>query len=170
MTTGALEVVKRVRGGLPASHDLLFEAWTLLEDAALALDAGAHYSASAGVRAAVEAGGYLFVTRIPTAAPGFHRQPRPSMDFEQIKLELKRLGALDSRLQKAVGRIQEDGNFMVHLGVKMDKALLKHLKTTPSARAGGMVPVSSLMGPSPAKVRSNLNDALDILVALSAKL
>lgn len=110
---------------------MVFESLWLLDDATLALDAGAYHSAALGCRACVELAGYTFLTmkwndsgRGPWVYPGpldLAGRPRP-VAFDEIASAIRSKEILSSEALEGLSSIQQHGNIVAHVGPRLGRA------------------------------------------------
>lgn len=150
----------------------------LLVDAAAAFDAGAIFSASVGIRSAVESAGFLYLTRIPNG-PGFQVVPLKTRhgrdekpDFEDVRQGLVAAHALPKDLLAKLVRIRDNGNYIAHFASAMDARLMARFREDRERALHGQNPIDDTVWliPFPTQVFTDLKDAIEIVLALSEKM
>jgi len=140
----AVDILRRIQPELAKSfttyprcqHSSVLDALPILHEGLLAYESGAIGPAALAARAAVEAAGYLFLTRRATSDGAVTRLPKhwkgniPNVSFEDIMMALEKRRALNSTLSEAARRIQRDGNLVAHVASRNDRDTARAVERT----------------------------------------
>jgi hypothetical protein len=153
----------------------LFESLGMLGLTARTFDSGNHLAASLVCRSAVEATGYLFLTRRATG-PNSHVLIWPKtlsgdvrrVQFEEILEALKSRKVLSTDLSTKARIIKEHGNFIAHFASRQDVQFARWLEESGGGPPTGPIGRPAYPYPTVEEVFRDIEAACKIFLALTA--
>jgi hypothetical protein len=151
------------------------EALPLLQESAIAFDAGTYGVTALGCRASIESALYLFLTRRPglfgwrTESPKFLDGGLREVYIDELIRGAAAIGGLTADLKLQAIRIRDDGNFTAHTASKKDKEKQKAIASSIKViLKTGSIPKTNLRtGVSKAEAWADLESTSRIILALA---